>query len=146
MATRGISTNIRSHLCPRMRCLSRKSSQTFVAHKPKAPFICRRHISSLDRAISYRRYITRSARNGYHCKNPLLSTRQKRVFTWRAPEDSVNLCRCKATALSRLFASLCFFVPCGFLRFSPAPIGRTKHKRRCFRISCVWRALEDSNL
>ncbi len=28
--------------------------------------ICRRHISSHDSAISYRRYITRSARNGYH--------------------------------------------------------------------------------
>ena len=34
------------------------------------------------RAISYRRYITRSDRNGYHCKKPLLSGRQKRFFTW----------------------------------------------------------------
>ena len=39
-------------------------------------------------AISYRRYITRSDRNGYHCKNPLLSDRQKRVFTWWSRGES----------------------------------------------------------
>ena len=33
------------------------------------------------RWISYRRYITRSDRNGYHRKKSLLSTRQKRFFT-----------------------------------------------------------------
>ena len=47
---------------------------------PKAYIIARR-------AISYRRYITRSARNGYHCKKPLLSGRQKRFFTWRRRRD-----------------------------------------------------------
>ena len=51
------------------------------AHNNLRSFICRRHISSHDSAISYRRYITRSARNGYHCKKPLLSGRQKRFFT-----------------------------------------------------------------
>ena len=40
------------------------------------------------RAISYRRYITRSARNGYHCKKPLLSGRQKRFLRWRRRRDS----------------------------------------------------------
>ena len=39
-----------------------------------------KRISSHDSAISYRRYITRSDRNGYHCKKPLLSGRQKRSF------------------------------------------------------------------
>ena len=29
-----------------------------------------------------------TARNGYHCKNPLLSSRQKRVFTWLGWRDS----------------------------------------------------------
>ena len=42
---------------------------------PKAYIIHRRW-------VSYRRYITRSAGNGYHCKKPLLSGRQKRFFTW----------------------------------------------------------------
>ena len=40
------------------------------------------------RWISYRRYITRSVRNGYHCKNPLCLGRQKRVFTWWPIGDS----------------------------------------------------------
>ena len=40
------------------------------------------------RAISYRRYITRSERNGYHCKKPLLSGRQKRFFTWSRVRES----------------------------------------------------------
>ena len=48
---------------------------------PKAYIIARR-------AILYRRYITRSDRNGYHCKKPLLSGRQKRFFTWRRERDS----------------------------------------------------------
>ena len=48
---------------------------------PKAYIIARR-------AISYRRYITRSKRNGYHCKKPLLSGRQKRFFTWCRWPDS----------------------------------------------------------
>ena len=47
---------------------------------PKAYIIARS-------AISYRRYITRSVRNGYHCKKPLLSGRQKRFFTWRSRRD-----------------------------------------------------------
>ena len=49
---------------------------------PKAYIIARS-------AISYRRYITRSARNGYHCKKPLLSGRQKRFFTWSRGRESI---------------------------------------------------------
>ena len=50
---------------------------------PKAYIIARR-------AISYRRYITRPGRNGYHCKKPLLSGRQKRFLhgtpDWISPK------------------------------------------------------------
>ena len=42
-----------------------------------------------QRAISYRRTITRSVRNGYHCKKPELSTGQFRLFTW-LPEFCSN--------------------------------------------------------
>ena len=48
---------------------------------PKAYIIARS-------AISYRRYITRSGRNGYNCKKPLLSGRQKRFFTWSRIRES----------------------------------------------------------
>ena len=43
-------------------------------------FICRRHISSHDSAISYRRYITRSTRNGYHWKSEPLPVDKSSLF------------------------------------------------------------------
>ena len=49
---------------------------------PKAYIIARS-------AISYRRYITRDRRNGYHCKKPLLPGRQKRFFTWWRRGESI---------------------------------------------------------
>ena len=43
-------------------------------------FICRRHISSHDSAILYRRYITRSTRNGYHWKSEPLPVDKSSLF------------------------------------------------------------------
>ena len=70
---------------------------------PKAYIIARR-------AISYRRYITRSARNGYHCKKPLLSTRQKRFFTWRRRRDLKLLCNPSCGARKNPRALLALFL------------------------------------
>ena len=94
------------------------------AHNNIRSFICRRHISSHDSAISYRRYITRSARNGYHCKKPLLSGRQKRFFT---PFDSLHLCSPKAKKSRRLFWGLSAVIwrresPLSFAAYRGAPL------------------------
>ena len=50
-------------------------------------FICRRRISSHDSAISYRRYITRSTRNGYRWKKSPLSVDKSDFFSWRRRRD-----------------------------------------------------------
>ena len=66
-------------LCPstiygerNMICLRRKHDILSVSNMPQAYIIA-------GRAISYRRYITCSSRNGYHCKN-LFCPADKRGF------------------------------------------------------------------
>ena len=64
---------------------------------PKAYIIARR-------AISYRRYITRSARNGYHCKKPKAAALLDDCFlSWRRRRDLKLLCNpsCGARKNSR---------------------------------------------